>query len=234
MLIIAILIALLLPSLSSVQETARRVACQSNIRQIGLALIMYADDHNGELPRSVFLETNSQGAVGAFRPQDMLILRVPPDRKIYDSPWDGLGVLSQLEYVTAPRLFFCPSHRGENPFGRFASVWGEENSELVGNYHFRGAGPAAWPLPGQPTPITTNLYRIDPARSSLVADGMREQSDYNHRVGLNFFRADLSVHWFSDYNGELLATLPVDKANATAEAMSDAWHRLDGSILNDD
>ena len=43
--IIAILAALLLPALSRAKSSARRVACVSNVRQINLAVHLYADDH---------------------------------------------------------------------------------------------------------------------------------------------------------------------------------------------
>src|ERR1019366_8744024 len=43
--IIAILAALLLPALSRAKSSARRIACVSNVRQINLAVHLYADDH---------------------------------------------------------------------------------------------------------------------------------------------------------------------------------------------
>jgi prepilin-type processing-associated H-X9-DG protein/prepilin-type N-terminal cleavage/methylation domain-containing protein len=48
--IIAILAGLLLPALSRAKEKGRQAACTSNLRQIGLALRLYADDQNGWLP----------------------------------------------------------------------------------------------------------------------------------------------------------------------------------------
>ncbi len=48
--IIAMLIALLLPALRAVQAAARTTVCMSNIRQVGAALSMYADDHEGKAP----------------------------------------------------------------------------------------------------------------------------------------------------------------------------------------
>src|SRR5947208_1586573 len=47
--IIAILAALLLPVLAKARQRAERVACLSNQRQLGLAWIMYADDHDERL-----------------------------------------------------------------------------------------------------------------------------------------------------------------------------------------
>ncbi len=47
--IIAILAALLLPALAGAKAKAQTIACLNNLKQIGLAWIMYADDHNGIL-----------------------------------------------------------------------------------------------------------------------------------------------------------------------------------------
>src|SRR6267378_2957633 len=47
--IIAILAALLLPSLVAAREHGRGIVCLSNLRQLQLAHILYADDHNGTL-----------------------------------------------------------------------------------------------------------------------------------------------------------------------------------------
>src|SRR5436190_16851567 len=51
--IIAILAALLLPALSRAKEKARRTQCLNNLRQMGMSLIMYADDNRGMIPRAV-------------------------------------------------------------------------------------------------------------------------------------------------------------------------------------
>jgi prepilin-type N-terminal cleavage/methylation domain-containing protein len=51
--IIAILAALLLPALTSSKEKARRAACQSGLRQLGLALHMYGGDNQDKLPSGV-------------------------------------------------------------------------------------------------------------------------------------------------------------------------------------
>ena len=48
--IIAILAAMLLPSLAKAKETAKRISCLNNLRQIGLASRMYVDESQGMFP----------------------------------------------------------------------------------------------------------------------------------------------------------------------------------------
>jgi prepilin-type N-terminal cleavage/methylation domain-containing protein/prepilin-type processing-associated H-X9-DG protein len=51
--IIGLLTALLLPAVQSAREAARRTACASNLRQIGLAMQQYAMTHQGRFPWNV-------------------------------------------------------------------------------------------------------------------------------------------------------------------------------------
>ena len=51
--IIALLISILLPSLNRARETANRVKCASNLRQIGQAILLYSNDNKGLYPRTV-------------------------------------------------------------------------------------------------------------------------------------------------------------------------------------
>src|SRR5689334_21366059 len=58
--IIAILAALLFPTLRNAKEKARRTACAGNLRQINLGLRMYSDDSSDKAPRTPGT-TNSPG-----------------------------------------------------------------------------------------------------------------------------------------------------------------------------
>ena len=51
--IIAILAAILFPVFARARENARRASCQSNLKQIGLGVIQYAQDFDEKLPRSI-------------------------------------------------------------------------------------------------------------------------------------------------------------------------------------
>src|SRR5688572_6264729 len=48
--IIAILIGILLPALRRAREQARQVQCMSNIRQLSIATVMFAQDHKHWMP----------------------------------------------------------------------------------------------------------------------------------------------------------------------------------------
>jgi len=51
--IIAVLISVLLPSLSQARESARRTVCMSNLKQIGTAFVFYMDSYNEKLPPGI-------------------------------------------------------------------------------------------------------------------------------------------------------------------------------------
>jgi len=84
--IIALLSALLLPTLSKSKESARRVKCQSNLRQIGMATDLFASDNNNEFP-----------LYGYYLPSESLF------------PYLGIQALS---YGARNHVFYCPSAYG--------------------------------------------------------------------------------------------------------------------------
>ena len=56
--VIAILAAILLPTLGQAKLSARRITCVNNLRQLGLASQMYWDDHDGDAFRYIAGATN--------------------------------------------------------------------------------------------------------------------------------------------------------------------------------
>jgi type II secretory pathway pseudopilin PulG len=218
--VMMILISLLLPSLSSVRETANQVVCRSNVRQMGLGVQMYADDNAGRIPYSF---NASSLAPATYRPWATNTLRIAT------RGWDGLGYLYEQDYLPAPKLYYCPSHRGQHHFADYTEGWDSDlESEIIGNYQYRGGAPSnLTPLfvPG-PLQITTYLSAMRPG-AALITDGLRSVSDFNHEVGANILRAGLDVSWFSDRAGRISALLPKDGQIPLAPALEQAWDVLD-------
>lgn len=206
--VIAVLISILAPSLSMVRETTRRLICASNTRQIGLGLAMYAEDFQGILPPTRFS--------ALYEAHRLMTVRVG------DNPadWDGIGWLVGQNYLDAPQVYYCPSHRKENTFRNFAARWHGEPGEILANYHYRGMAPGR-----------SFLALFSEPTVAIVADGMRTRDDFNHGVGANVLRIDLSVCWFPDSNGELVASLPTgnDGDAVAASRVGQAWHLIDGT-----
>lgn len=220
MVVIAVLLSLMAPVLSSVRETTRRVVCSSNQRQLGMTLAMYAEDYRGALPVAGQFNFSTQVNL---RSQDMPTPGVASYMTLragsVPDAWDGLGVLFYKEYANTPGVFYCPSHRGENPYSKFADVFPLRIGEIQGNYQYRGEGPNG----------ARTLDRF-PDRAALVSDGMRTQADYSHLVGSNALSGDLSVAWFHD--GGLVMSLLVESAvdGRADDRVKQAWRVIDEGL----
>lgn len=90
--IIAVLAALLLPGLSNAKENAKGIGCGNNLRQLGLAWLMYAQDHQDFVPPKGGDVTDARtiqfadGHVERHRWQDPRT--TPPLRKTPWTEWD--------------------------------------------------------------------------------------------------------------------------------------------------
>ncbi len=95
--IIAILAAMLLPTLASAKEKGKRIACLSNLRQIGLALGFYTDANESKMPTAL-----NYGA--------------RPYQRAIDAPatvrfTDMYGGVPKDLALASPRVWWCPSDR---------------------------------------------------------------------------------------------------------------------------
>lgn len=109
--IIAILAALLLPALSKAKARAQGVECINNLRQIGLAWIMYCDENQGHVPPNKGNDDSAQTWVYGW-----LDFTSSPDNVNTDYLIDsrGTGRYGLLgPYLKNPAVFRCPSDHSQ-------------------------------------------------------------------------------------------------------------------------
>jgi len=88
--IISILAAMLLPALARAREQARRTACKNNLKQLGIGLLMYANDFGGCFPRG------TRGVNGHLGDMTLLLSKgYVRDPNVYECPsasWEAQSI----------------------------------------------------------------------------------------------------------------------------------------------
>jgi prepilin-type N-terminal cleavage/methylation domain-containing protein len=108
--IIAILAALLLPALSNAKNRAFRVSCTNNLRQLGLGLAMYADNHNDRLPPTLFNPDKVPNS-GAGPYASYFLFYGPPGRPADVRNPFNLAYLYTTALIRTPLTFYDPGLR---------------------------------------------------------------------------------------------------------------------------
>jgi prepilin-type N-terminal cleavage/methylation domain-containing protein/prepilin-type processing-associated H-X9-DG protein len=98
--IIGVLAGMLLPVMSKAKEAGRGTVCLSNLRQLGLGLQLYVQDHNNRLPlmRDALLGTNSVPATNAAAlpsPEQVLLRYTGGNSNVWKCPSDRIGAFQQ-------------------------------------------------------------------------------------------------------------------------------------------
>ena len=107
--IIALLISILLPSLSAARQGAKAVACAANTNHVGKAAAMYQGDNNGTFPPSYVYPKDESGSWD--RRQDLMYGENKPFGYLH---WSfllyGMGEADE-------KAFQCPGRSGRRPAG---------------------------------------------------------------------------------------------------------------------
>jgi prepilin-type N-terminal cleavage/methylation domain-containing protein len=151
--VIAILAALLLPALGAAQEKARRIACLSNLRQIGIAITSYAGDYSGKIPfgpKAPVFNNPSDFYPSTGAPTSLISLQTGAPA--------ALGLLLQHYLAAQPRVLFCPG--SDQPVDAGAQLAEVGIAQARGGYFYRHAGNTN--LSDPPGPIAPPLdIRLD-------------------------------------------------------------------------
>jgi prepilin-type N-terminal cleavage/methylation domain-containing protein len=144
---LALLIAILLPALSQARYQARRAACAANLRQIGVAIHLYADDFDDTIPfgpagRPI---TGSNFYTVTGNVTSLLSLE--------DGAPVGLGLLLKDYLSHQPKVMFCPgADQPSEAEAQLARVgWAQAQSD----YYYRHASVAL--LTGKPNAFHVRL-----------------------------------------------------------------------------
>jgi len=209
--IIAVLVSLLLPSLSKVRQAAWAVACQSNQRQLMMAFRQFALDHEGSLPGNYF-DSIHQQPVDAYK-RDWLL---------GDDPNQGNGALQLLDgpqkgtifpYVNDPKLYLCPAY---GPSFLNAGAGSNGHFDYAATLVLAGAHLTSVKLDCQfryqDGAITNDVYTpviVEEEPQGGINGGNVEGGHCNtdrlghyHNGGGYYATIDGSVHWFQEPLGQ--------------------------------
>ena len=162
--IIALLIAMLLPALSSAREQSHRTACLSNLRSLGQAMYLYCHSYRDRLPNSA-------------------------PTGVWDDTLGGRALLELAATYTQPEIFHCPSDVDPVPTAITTCDYGVENSART-SYEFfpiwwagkdgpilsrmKGQAPLAWDIDGgEPKPSPFQNHGLK-GGNILISDGHAE------------------------------------------------------------
>jgi prepilin-type N-terminal cleavage/methylation domain-containing protein len=186
--IISVLIGILLPALQKAREASLEVVCQSNLRQLGLGVQMYADENNGALPQkgpdgSSTSPASSNffgpsGGVIGYNDPSIWFNAIPPLVKresYYQMLLDDYHGITPAPFGTGPSsVFICPTMQT-------AATLARTQDTVLGNYFYLGG--------------------IDSTKTIKAPDGLFSNMQ---------FKFDLSYVW----NSKLATYLP---ANGTGD-----------------
>ena len=110
--IIAILAALLLPALSQAKEKSRRISCVNNMKQIGVALVMYAGDSSDLVPPATYDLTNPYKAYNMSQNGGTTAGALV---NFTTDPPVNQALFYTTKLISAGKTFYCPS-MGSGPF----------------------------------------------------------------------------------------------------------------------
>jgi len=190
--IIAVLIALLLPGIQNAREAARRLQCESQMRNVSVAFHSYATAQNGRLPYLMTFAGNPN-TVRTLDPAGPAYVGVPwcvqllpylDMQSLYDRltvavpPTTGPDSIAQLRANTSIQVFTCPD---------------DTNAEVGGNLsQCVNAG------------LTTSTYFVASLLSSAALNGVHYSGVNGSGIGY-------------DYSFNMTGTITADDLDVTRD-----------------
>ena len=222
--VISVLAALLLPALSFAKEKARTVSCLNNLRQIGIAITLYAHDHEDEL---VPVELSTRN--GAQFQEGWPTLLVKADCAVAE--WSP----TFYSLPASHSIFRCPSGRPEvytlgptsrdDPEGAMAWPFASETAKgtryIHSWYGINGSAgrPTRWPFTRIPMDASGNTIpnkltlSLQQPRMPAVYDGFWMHNGKDERINARHNRNSRSNLLFFDASAATFNTFQLPGVN---------------------
>ncbi len=257
--IIALLIAILIPALNAARERANRVKCSSNLRQIGIAMRIYACDNKGQYPRTNYDRGGSLTFFTGFYESDPFLGSMSPNDVTGATFLLIRGKLLNFKILLCPsstqqeenlqgrRLDQCSNFSITPPFGwmlsySFANPYPED-----GRFSAEGAEYRHSPTSPSDNALAADRNDCENRLKNLSADApssdMAIMNSRNHnKKGQNVLFNDGSVSWcnnpFAGYLRDNIYTRAFDNDRVRGipankhDSLMIPWYPLNGNTLN--
>jgi prepilin-type N-terminal cleavage/methylation domain-containing protein len=228
--IIGILASLLLPALSVAKESAKRISCASNMKQIYYGMAMYYDDYKNNWPVGSDYYGTNETWIDVNYNKFLPFLNAGGDTKhlgLHPFSNAGTSLLYSQDYIMSPNAFVCPS---SNP-NLSAAILNKTGANA--GYHYRvnciknqiyinriatayDTSTCLWVEFNKPAPATASGYPVkmsqDNTKRVMLSDFFM---DYSYHVSYTGFAAHKAagynlldftgtVLWMSDTKKEIL------------------------------
>ena len=206
--IIALLIGILLPTLGKARESANRVKCMSNLRQITTAIFMY-EQTNKALPGPVHgiifdpAIINSYDLTAATHPNTTNAWVTNfPSGTAFAAGWEQARTLSNKDllggYLKDPRVYYCPSNEGVRLTGTPSSTSSPYAGHFPGYCYQVNNRPNDWP------PYSFGYYytAAQLVTTSIMSANDKAEAVVPKRITAlrGYFDGSTAVHLTSDQN----------------------------------
>ena len=164
--IIALLLAILMPSLNKAREQARKVVCLSDFKQLGLGLFTYSNEYKAKWPSKFKVDSSDP-----LSSRNGLTIKYYSSWQMWlDNPSNGNDWQSRLRpafldlltpsYITNYKVYFCPGSKRSQYFKSPEACWNfKQRNIVVGQWSYQSFN-IEWSLKGQ---------SLDPARYGFKA-----------------------------------------------------------------
>jgi len=191
--IIAILAAIIFPTFARVRENGRAIACTSNLKQIGMGLMMYAEDNGGFHPiAGAAIGWNAVDPVTQNGPWMQQLQTYLKSTKVLKCPSDGASEYSYFLSSRAAYLAVTPNAFAATDTRRIK----DSSAFVVGGDTFSYNGGFE----------TTDADKDDYSQNCVGGDdgGTPSIEWRRHNGGQNVLFADAHVKRFKGFNPALM------------------------------